>query len=268
MGSIRGLGVFVDFFLLGGGAMAPSRRRGEWDARNGDSDARNGELGEAERSRDGGGEAGRAVAARRGDVTFVLFAGAPILVPARGAQRAEGRTAALWSTGVGRTETGRTTVGVGVRPGGGGGLPSLGQCAVGDGARPELCVAGAVGAVMRGAENATAVATPNSGGDIGVAGRVGGVSHARAGGVCETSGGVVRGFAPAESRGVRGRPTCGSLARKRSGGARRGWTCWRWRRHGVVGYACADRRDRPRSLRRRGWCGAVALGRPGGWERV
>ena len=81
------------------------------DARNGDSGARNGELGEAERSRDGGGEAGRADAARRGDVAFMPFAGAPALVPVRGARRADGRTAAPWSTGVGRTKIGRTTVG-------------------------------------------------------------------------------------------------------------------------------------------------------------
>ena len=77
------------------------------DARNGDSGARNGELGEAERSRDGGGEAGRAEAARRGDETLVPFADGPALVPTRGARRADGRTAAPWSTGVGRTETRR-----------------------------------------------------------------------------------------------------------------------------------------------------------------
>ena len=42
------------------------------DVRNGDWGERNAELGEAERSRDGGGEAGRAGAARRGEAPFVL----------------------------------------------------------------------------------------------------------------------------------------------------------------------------------------------------
>ena len=200
------------------------------DARNGDSGARSGELGEAERSRDGGGEAGRADAGRRGDVAFVPFAGAPILVPARGAQRANGRTAALWSTGVGRTETGRTTVGVGVRSGSGGGPLSLGRCAVGDGARPKLCVGGAVGAGVRCVEDATAGVTPKAGGDIGVAGRVGGVSHLRAGRACDASGGAVRRDAPAQSRGVGGRPKWNSLARARSGGAEAG-------RVGIGGWA-------------------------------
>ena len=155
-------------------------------------------------------------------MTFVPFAGAPTLVPARGAWRADGRTAAPWSTGVGRTETGRTTVGVGVRSGGGGGLPCLGRCAVGDGARPKLCVGGAVGVAVRCAEDATAGVALEAGGDSGVAGRVGGVSHSRAGSAGDVSGGAVRGDAPALSRGVGGRPKVNSLARARSGGAEAG----------------------------------------------
>ena len=192
------------------------------DARNGDSGARNGEFGEAERSRDGGGEAVRAEAARRGDEALVPVAVGPALVPARGARRADGRTAVPWSTGVERTETGRTTVGVGARIGGGGGLPCRGRCVAGDGARPKLSVGGAVVAVLRGAGSVAAGVTSKTGGDRGVAGRVGGVSHARSGRACDASGGAARGGAPARSRGVGGRPKMSSSARARNVGAEAG----------------------------------------------
>ena len=178
------------------GAVADEGRAAT-DARNGDAGARNGEFGEAERSRDGGGEAGRADAARRGDVTFVPFAGGPALVPGRGASRAVGRTAAPWSTGVERTEIGRITVGVDARSVGGGGLPCHGRCAVGDGARPKLCGGCATWFVVRCAEDAEAGVESTVGGDRGVAGRVGGVSHARCEGACDVSGGAARGGAPA-----------------------------------------------------------------------
>ena len=200
------------------GAVADGARAAT-DARNGDSGARNGELGEAERSRDGGDEAGRAEAARRGEAALAPSVDGPALVPVRGAGRADGRTAAPRSTGVARTEIGRTTVGVGVRSGGGGGLPCGERCAVGDGARPNPCVGGATGVVVRGAEGAAAGVTPKAGGDSGVAGRVGGVSHARVWGADDASGGTVRGDAPAPSRGVGGRPNMNSSARARSDGA-------------------------------------------------